>query len=129
MYFSVVYSVHFSDCVSSYNVLLWRAYFLQKSVIRGVSRYKKIGIYLRVEYLIEKLIAVPTQTQVSIDKSLCWEWFFFFLNMNVLFSYSSESDGLLALPLHNLLCVLLFCAFISVKVSHWMRVREYVWLI
>lgn len=33
MYFSVVYSVHFSDCVSSYDVialLLWRAYFYER---------------------------------------------------------------------------------------------------
>lgn len=54
-----------------------------------------------------------------------WEWVF--LNVNVLFSYSSESDGLLVLPLYNLLCILLFYAFISVKVSHWIRGREYVW--
>lgn len=44
-----------------------------------------------------------------------------------MFSYGSESDGLLVLPLHNLLCILLFYAFISVKVSHWIGEREYVW--
>lgn len=47
--------------------------------------------------------------------------------MNVLFSYGSESDGLLVLPLYNLLCLLLVYAFISVKVSDWIRAREYVW--